>query len=74
MGIFSVEAMARNMRRLTRRGTTEKTRTRTRTRRSMMMMMGEEEDEDGEGEDFDDEGEGEDVKNVALAFIIYVFS
>ena len=73
MPILSAKTMARNMRKLTRRGTTEKTRTRTRTRRSMMMMR-KEEDEDGEGEDFDDEGEGEDVKNVALACIIYVSS
>ena len=68
MAILSVKAMARNMRRLTRRGTTEKTRTRTRRSR---MMMRKEEDEDDEGEDFDDEGEDDDVKrSVALAFII----
>ena len=63
MAILSVKAMARNMRRLTRRGTTEKTRTRTR-RSKMMMMMRKEEDEDDEGEDFDDEGEDDDVKQM----------
>ena len=69
MAILSVKAMARNMRRLTRRGTTEKTRTRTRTRRSkMMMMMRKEEDEDDEGEDFDEEGEDDDVKKCSIGF------
>ena len=61
--MLSMKAMARNVRRLTRRGTTEKTR----TRRSRMMMMCKEEDEDDEGEDFDDEGK-DDVKKCSIGF------
>ena len=73
MAILSMKAMARNMRRLTRRGKTEKTRTRTRTRRSRMMMR-KEEDEDDEGEDFDDEGEDDDVNKMQHWLVLYPFS